>query len=207
MQRHERDSAAHRQNLSSYVSDVDAARAAHRFLWTNEDDGALSSEQRLAKEHHERLHREYAVGDFTRYKEGAIGLRWRTPREVQDGKGQFVCGSTSCDADEGLESFEVHFAFVEDGVHKQALVKLRVCPRCAGRMRYHAKRKRKQERRQERKQERKQERREERRKRRIDKRRKEKRRKRRSRSSDSDSSSSSSSSEGRGKGRAPAHER
>ena len=73
MQRHvERDSAAlarHRENLSSYVSDVDAARAAHQFLWTNEDDGALSSEQRLAKEHHERLHREYAVGDFTRYKD------------------------------------------------------------------------------------------------------------------------------------------
>jgi hypothetical protein len=41
-----------------------------------------------------------------------------------------------CDKVEQLRSYEVTFAYVEAGVNKTELVKLRVCPRCAYRLHY-----------------------------------------------------------------------
>lgn len=40
-----------------------------------------------------KLFREYAVADLSRYKEGKVGLRWRTQQEVVNGAGQFECGA------------------------------------------------------------------------------------------------------------------
>ena len=119
-------------------TDIDAVRSAARFLWDEGSGGTagLSWEQRLAKKYHERLFREYALADVSRYKEGAVGLRWRTEAEVFDGKGQFVCGNKQCMEDDGLASFELNFAWVEHGEPKQALVKLRVCPSCAEKLHY-----------------------------------------------------------------------
>ena len=39
--------------------------------------------------------------------------------------GQFVCGSKKCAEKEGLRSWEVNFAYIEQGEKKNALVKLR----------------------------------------------------------------------------------
>lgn len=39
------------------------------------------------------LFREYAIADLSRYREGKVGLRWRTQCEVVSGRGQFVCGA------------------------------------------------------------------------------------------------------------------
>ena len=47
------------------------------------------------------------------------------------GRGQFVCGAKGCEEKRGLSSFEVNFAYQEAGESKQALVKLRVCPKHA----------------------------------------------------------------------------
>jgi protein FRA10AC1 len=151
-----------------YKDDAAVVREAHQFLWEDEDraereaarrqrwGGAppsmLTWEQRLAKRYHEKLHREYALADMTRYREGAIGLRWRTESEVFDGKGQFTCGNKACGADEHLTSFEVNFSYVERGVQKMALVKLRVCPACERRLHYRQRKDRKRERRKEKKQ-------------------------------------------------------
>ena len=89
-----------------------------------------------------RLFKEYAIADLSRYKEGAVGLRWRTEAEVVSGKGQFSCGAKRCANHNDLESYEVDFKYREAGEKKQALVKLRVCPDCAGRLNYrHARRK------------------------------------------------------------------
>lgn len=41
---------------------------------------------RMAKRYYDKLFREYALADLTRYKEGKVGLRWRTEREVVEGK-------------------------------------------------------------------------------------------------------------------------
>ena len=63
----------------------------------NEDDEVTSWEKRLAKKYYDKLFKEYAIADLSRYREGAIGLRWRTAKEVVAGKGQFVCGVKRCE--------------------------------------------------------------------------------------------------------------
>lgn len=73
---------------------------------------------------------------MSRYKESKLGLRWRTQKEVISGKGQFICGAKGCEATVGLCSYEVNFNYVEAGEHKQALIKLRVCPSCAFKLNY-----------------------------------------------------------------------
>ena len=144
-------------------SDEDAIASAHRFLWPEieeeqrnaakprrqwgdaaDPEAGLPWEVRLARRYYRKLHREYALADMTRYREGAIGLRWRTEKELVDGKGQFTCGNKACGETEHLDSFELLFAYAEHGEQKQALVKLRACPKCADKLHY---RKRKEERR------------------------------------------------------------
>jgi protein FRA10AC1 len=88
-------------------------------------------------------------------------MRWRTKDEVLSGKGQFTCASLSCSrrddvvvdpepdedgdsrnerasgkrwregGERGLQTFELNFGYVEEGIKKNALVKVRVCGRCA----------------------------------------------------------------------------
>ena len=117
-------------------TDADILREAHRFVRTEEDDAAGGYEQRMAKRYYDQLFREYTLADLSRYKEGAIGMRWRTEAEVLAGKGQFSCGNKRCSATEGLQSFELNFGYEEAGQIKQALVKLRLCPECARMLHY-----------------------------------------------------------------------
>ena len=70
------------------------------------------------------------------YKEGKVGMRWRVEKEVIAGKGQFICGALSCEERDMLHSYEVPFSYREAGSHKQALVKVRVCPECCYRLHY-----------------------------------------------------------------------
>ena len=141
-------------------SDLDVVRDEHRFLWGGTSAGGqLTWEQRLARRYHDKLFKEYALADMSRHREGQVGLRWRTEAEVFDGKGQFVCGNKRCVESGGLASFELNFAYVEQGERRQALVKLRVCPQCERKLHYRqhkeAERAAKHERRRERKRERK----------------------------------------------------
>lgn len=126
-------------------TDADVVSENHRFLWDEEDgaggagapSGGLSWEQRLAKRYHDRLFKEYALADLSRYREGAVGLRWRTEREVLDGRGQFSCGHKACDRrDVPLSSYELHFRYDEHGQRKEALVKVRCCGECAAKLNY-----------------------------------------------------------------------
>ncbi|KAG9417048.1 hypothetical protein AC1031_001437 [Aphanomyces cochlioides] len=116
------------------TSDQAILREKHQFLRDEEADAVAGEKDwkvRMAVRYYQKLFKEYALADFSRYKEGRVGLRWRTEREVVEGKGQFVCGNKKCDEIRGLESYEVLFAYVEHGEKKQCLVKLRVCPDCA----------------------------------------------------------------------------
>jgi DNA-directed RNA polymerase subunit M/transcription elongation factor TFIIS len=91
-------------------------------------------------------------------------MRWRTQKEVFEGKGQFICGAKGCDKKAGLRSFEVrshvsnrcssklnlswqvNFAYEEEKLKKNALVKLRLCPECGQKLNYkHLKRLRKED--------------------------------------------------------------
>ncbi|GLI67337.1 hypothetical protein VaNZ11_011525 [Volvox africanus] len=117
-------------------TDADALREHHRFIRSDADNDDNSWEARLAKRYYDRLFKEYAIVDLSFYKQSKLGMRWRTQKEVVSGKGQFVCGAKSCEAVDGLCSYEVNFAYQEAGERNQALVKLRVCPSCAFKLNY-----------------------------------------------------------------------
>ncbi|XP_078172019.1 folate-sensitive fragile site protein isoform X2 [Carex rostrata] len=101
-----------------------------------DDDLGSAWVKRLVKRYHDKLYKEYCIADMSAYKSGKIGLRWRTEKEVTSGKGQFICGNKKCDERDGLGSYEVNFSYVEAGEHKQALVKLVACLRCAEKLAY-----------------------------------------------------------------------
>eukprot|EP00921_Rhytidocystis_pertsovi_P009821 GHVQ01015774.1.p1 GENE.GHVQ01015774.1~~GHVQ01015774.1.p1 ORF type:complete len:228 (+),score=30.13 GHVQ01015774.1:1030-1713(+) len=63
-------------------------------------------------------------------------MRWRSEREVVQGKGQFVCGNKDCVDRGSLKSYELHFKYQEEGQIKEALVKARLCLPCACKLNY-----------------------------------------------------------------------
>ena len=114
-------------------TDVDVLAEQHRFVWRAGDSAAATWEQRMAKAYYDRLFHEYCIVDLSRYKTGAVGMRWRTEGEVMAGTGQFTCAAVACDAREGLASWEVCFRYKEQGQDRRALVKARLCGKCSKR--------------------------------------------------------------------------
>jgi protein FRA10AC1 len=125
-----------KRDTSRDKTDLDVIRENHRFLWEQEDESELTWGQRLAKRYCQKLFKEYCICDLSRYKENAVAMRWRTEKEVVNGKGQFVCASRKCDEKELLRTWEVNFAYQEDGEKKNALVKVRLCPDCSYKLNY-----------------------------------------------------------------------
>eukprot|EP00117_Sycon_ciliatum_P026878 scpid79965/ scgid21960/ Protein FRA10AC1 homolog len=125
-------------------NDYDVLAENHQFLWNDEDDDAAQNnwEKRLAKKYYDKLFKEYCIADLSRYKENKVAMRWRVEREVLDGKGQFACGDRRCPNTDTLTSWEVNFGYMEHGMKKNALVKLRLCEACAAKLNYHHEHKR-----------------------------------------------------------------
>jgi len=114
---------------------VDILKENHRFLRTEEDDDG-SWDACFAKRYYDRLFKEYVICSLKGYKRGEVGFRWRTKAEVISGRGQFSCGNRTCIDEENLRSYEVNFEYEENGIGKQALVKVRLCISCAFRLNY-----------------------------------------------------------------------
>jgi len=67
-------------------TDADVITENHQFLWEeDENDAAKTWEQKLAKKYWDKLFKEYAICDLTRYKENKIAMRWRIEKEVKFG--------------------------------------------------------------------------------------------------------------------------
>ena len=80
--------------------------------------------------YYDRLNKTYVIVDLSRYHKHQVGMRWRTPKEVSRGTGQFICAAVGCEAARHLTSLEVPFSYKEHAVLKHALVKARLCPVC-----------------------------------------------------------------------------
>lgn len=117
----------------------------HKFVRDEETEKELSWEERVAKKYYDRLFKEFALCNLKQYKKGKVALRWRLEKEVVEGKGQFECGNLDCTQTLDLTSWEVNFAYLEDGERKNTLVKIRLCPPCSNKLNYKKKRKRKAE--------------------------------------------------------------
>lgn len=123
----------------TYVKDKDVIKNNNKFIWDEEDSAKLNWEKKLAKKYWDKLFKEYAIADLRYFKENKIALRWRIEKEVVNGKGQFFCGNKHCNENDGLRSWEVNFAYMENDEKKNALVKLRLCPECSYKLNYHHK--------------------------------------------------------------------
>jgi len=53
-------------------------------------------QERMVARYDEHLYREYALADMRYARQGKLGLRWRTKREVIAGKGSSTCGNKHC---------------------------------------------------------------------------------------------------------------
>lgn len=122
MQFHQHSQAPAAPAASATVrTDMDAIRDHHRFIRGDGDDLGpnCSWEERMAARYYKKLVKEYALVDLGRYKEGKVGMRWRTEGEVVSGKGQFECASITCERSRSLRSFEVPFVYKEQGESKR----------------------------------------------------------------------------------------
>lgn len=137
--------SALKPDTSKYKKDIDIVRENHKFLWEDEegeevDTKNLKWEQRIAKKYWDKLFKEYAITDLTQFKKNRIAFRWRTEKEVVEGKGQFICGQKkTCKEKEGLRTWEVNFGYVEAEQKKFALVKVRLCAECSAKLNHNKK--------------------------------------------------------------------
>jgi len=106
----------------------------YRLIGSESGSGVV--DVRLANRYFSKLFREYCIADMAMFKERKIGLRWRSETEVLTGKGQFCCANRYCNSCSCLESYEVHFHYMEACDVKKVLVKLRVCESCAVKLNY-----------------------------------------------------------------------
>ena len=128
----------------TFRSERDILVQNHRFLRDDDTPQEVNEEKLLARKYYDSLFREYALVDLSRWRERKVALRWRTKAEVLAGQGRFTCGCLSCpgrnrqDSDaamEELKRFEINFAYAEDGVQKNSLVKVCVCRKCSNKLR------------------------------------------------------------------------
>jgi protein FRA10AC1 len=120
-------------------ADLLALKQNHQFIRDDDQDRSLvevSWEVRMARKYYNKLFKEYALANLSRFKEGKVGLRWRTEKEVVSGKGQFMCGNLECSEINDLHSYEVPFTYIEEGHTKSELVKVRTCPECSRKLFY-----------------------------------------------------------------------
>ena len=115
-------------------TDHSGLKKAHQFI--RDTSEPRTWEEKLALKYYSRLFREFAIADLSRHEEQCIGFRWRIEKEVLEGKGQFICGAKGCSASLSLETFEVEFGYIEGGVRKQALVKVKLCSQCGVKLNY-----------------------------------------------------------------------
>lgn len=116
-----------------FKTDKDILQETHRFI--RDSDEPDDRYTKPAVKLYNNLYKEYCLCDLSRYKEGKIGLRWRTAEEVKDSKGQAICSNLKCDQVDKLKSMEVNFGYLEQNQRKNALVKTRLCRKCRHKLR------------------------------------------------------------------------
>eukprot|EP01117_Protostelium_nocturnum_P006241 TRINITY_DN2253_c0_g1_i4.p1 TRINITY_DN2253_c0_g1~~TRINITY_DN2253_c0_g1_i4.p1 ORF type:complete len:109 (+),score=29.76 TRINITY_DN2253_c0_g1_i4:30-329(+) len=91
-------------------NDYDVLKRLYRFICPDEDDEESlgTQEGRMIKKYYDKLFKEFCLADLSRFREGKVGLRWRTKAEVLSGKGQLICGNKICSSEDSLESLEVN---------------------------------------------------------------------------------------------------
>ncbi|KAI3384543.1 hypothetical protein SNEBB_003610 [Seison nebaliae] len=140
------------QKTDKHVRDIDVIRKYQKFVYDDSDEEVDDDDdndeemekkeyrkwcRKLAKRYWNKLFKEYCICDLTQYKTNRIGMRWRTEKEVVNGKGQFICSNKKCQINNSLLSWEINFGYMEYHQKKNELVKLRLCSACSKKLNYH----------------------------------------------------------------------
>ena len=86
-----------KRKVSSIVSPAEYSELErhHRFL-PSQPNASSTWQERMVHRYHDHLYKDYVLADLTRASHKQIGLRWRTQKEVQAGKGSESCGNKHC---------------------------------------------------------------------------------------------------------------
>lgn len=86
-------------SVESIILSCPTVSTGRNHAWPNtarDAAGAEASwERKLAKSYYDKLFKEYCLADLSRYRERMMALRWRTEKEVLEGKGS-LCNRFSC---------------------------------------------------------------------------------------------------------------
>jgi len=116
--------------LKSVKTDLDELLHYHKFIRSEQDNLDKSYGNQLAQKYYESLYKEYAICDLSYYKQGKIGMRWCTEKEILNGKGRISCANLKCNENTSLGAYETNFEYTEHGVKKNTLVKVILCTEC-----------------------------------------------------------------------------
>eukprot|EP00166_Cyanidium_caldarium_P006039 ctg_781.g357 len=122
-------------NTRNLETDLDVLKREYRFIRGSEEEDEKSWETRLARRHYDRLYKEYALVDLSKWRQGNVGLRWLTQTELLEGKGYSVCAELKCTTEEDIKAVEVPFVYDEVGNKKVTLVKVHLCQNCLVKLR------------------------------------------------------------------------
>ena len=89
---------------------------------------------RLARRYYNKLYKDFAIIDLSRYLSGKYGLRWRTEEEVLSGKGQSICSNKDCSDAGHLNTFELPFKYLEGEIIKRELIRVSLCSPCSDKL-------------------------------------------------------------------------
>lgn len=118
------------QSQHHYISDYEMLKQKYNFI-----HDASKEKNSVLQNYYNSICKKYVVCDLSKYKTGMIGLRWRTKREIEKGQGHFTCASIGCSQTK-LNNYEFRFRYIEEGIQKETLVKVRVCKDCAYKLHY-----------------------------------------------------------------------
>lgn len=114
-------------------SDLEELKEHFRFVLPEIPEGCQDAawQLRMVRQYYNALFKEYAICDLSKTTiDGVVAMRWRTEAEVISGKGQFECGNITCENASSLTDVEANFVYFEQGIKKNALVKLSLCCKC-----------------------------------------------------------------------------
>ncbi|VEV57858.1 conserved protein, unknown function [Plasmodium vinckei vinckei] len=113
-----------------YLSDYDILKKKYKFI-----HDVSNEKNSLLQNYYRSICNKYVICDLSKYKEGKIGLRWRTEEEIIKGKGHIICSSKKCNNTD-LNTYEFLFQYIEEGIEKKTNVKVRACMDCAYKLHY-----------------------------------------------------------------------
>jgi len=135
--RHDSDKKRHNTKTSTSLtpaiaapSDWEQLRAHFQFVLPTDDNNnddinknqkyGSNWQERMVKNYHAHLYKEYVLADLSRVVDiGKIGLRWRTEKEVADGRGFRCCGNLMCNQCSSSSSNNTAAAVNKDNAQDQ----------------------------------------------------------------------------------------